>query len=718
MKRKFMFAAILLLALVSLGCVSAADEIQAEDIGAIDDVQSEDVSISEDSASEDVLTDGESGSGSLYDLYYEMKDAKTDGIIEYNLTRDYAYDEYEDEYYFPYNLDLIFTDNFVLDGKGHTIDGGNARQIFEIWGVQNVTLKNINFVNAKTPITIYYSPGEPIKISNCSFVGCSAPSYGGAIYSTADLNIEHCTFVSNNAVDGGGAIYSNGIISVYDSTFSNNYIDNPSWISRGGAIYLNGSSSSIVACNFNFNRVVNRDFPGNGGGAVYVSPFVKDVLILGCQLNDNFAYSGGAIRIDGIATINHCGFGGNNAIRGGAVDNEFNVASIHNSTFDSNHADENGGAIYSFTLNLTDSRFIKNNAYGDGGAVYANNAIIINSNFTENVASSGGAIRGIRNLTLDNIYFSENTDDSGINNIHTNAATEIIVNNIDTGNQIFAEDVSYSINSGGKYSVTVKDADGNALVGENVTFSVGNKVFASSLSDANGVVAIDFTPTILKGIKAGTHNLQVLLTNLYQDKTVKLTINKDPAAITAKAASFVINYAGKYSVTIRNSGGKVLSGQKVTFVLNGKNIGSANTNANGVATITLSAKVLKAAKYGTKNLVIKLDSPLYTAASKTVKVTIKKEKTKIIAAKKSFRKALKVKKYTITLKNSKGKIIKKAKLTLKVKGKTFKATTNSKGKATFKITNLKTRGKFKASINFKTTPYYLKSSKSAILTIK
>ena len=65
----------------------------------------------------------------------------------------------------------IFTDNFVLDGKGHTIDGGNARQIFEIWGVQNVTLKNINFVNANTPLTIYYYPGEPINIINCS-VSC------------------------------------------------------------------------------------------------------------------------------------------------------------------------------------------------------------------------------------------------------------------------------------------------------------------------------------------------------------------------------------------------------------------------------------------------------------------------------------------------------------------------------------------------------------------
>ena len=44
------------------------------------------------------------------------------------------------------------------------------------------------------------------------------------------------------------------------------------------------------------------------------------------------------------------------------------------------------------------------------------------------------------------------------------------------------------------------------------------------------------------------------------------------------------------------------------------------------------------------------------------------------------------------LKNNVGKAIKNAKVTLKVKGKTYKAKTNSKGKATFKIKNLKKKG--------------------------
>ena len=147
--------------------------------------------------------------------------------------------------------------------------------------------------------------------------------------------------------------------------------------------------------------------------------------------------------------------------------------------------------------------------------------------------------------------------------------------------------------------------------------------------------------------------------------------------------------------------------------MNGKTVGTATTNVNGVAKIKLTASALKAAKYGTKNLVVKYGDSLYNSISKTVKVSIKKEKSKITAKKKTFKKALKVKKYTIALKNSKGNAIKKTNVFLKVKGKTYKAKTNSKGKATFKIKNLKKKGKFAAKITFKQ-----KASKKVKIKIK
>ncbi|MDO5811257.1 MAG: peptidoglycan-binding domain-containing protein, partial [Methanobrevibacter sp.] len=107
----------------------------------------------------------------------------------------------------------------------------------------------------------------------------------------------------------------------------------------------------------------------------------------------------------------------------------------------------------------------------------------------------------------------------------------------------------------------------------------------------------------------------------------------------------------------------------------------------------------------------------YDKSTKDIKVTVKKATPKLTAKKKTFKTTPKTKKYTIVLKDNTGKVIKKAKVTLKVKGKTYKATTNSKGKATFKITKLNKKGTFKATITYKGNKYYNKVSKKAKIKV-
>ena len=169
---------------------------------------------------------------------------------------------------------------------------------------------------------------------------------------------------------------------------------------------------------------------------------------------------------------------------------------------------------------------------------------------------------------------------------------------------------------------------------------------------------------------------------------------------------------------LKDNNNVLISGGKVKFYLNGKYVGFAITDKNGMASFKLTAKALKAAKAGKRNLVIKYTDSNGITASETVKITIKKEKTKIVAKNKSFKKSLKVKKFAITLKNSKGKAVKKLTVALKVNGKTYKAKTNSKGKAVFKIKNLKNKGKFTATLKCKGNKYYKASSKKVRLTVK
>ena len=128
---------------------------------------------------------------------------------------------------------------------------------------------------------------------------------------------------------------------------------------------------------------------------------------------------------------------------------------------------------------------------------------------------------------------------------------------------------------------------------------------------------------------------------------------------------------------------------------------------------TISVSYSGDGKYApiTQNTTLTIKEPV----KPTPKVT--KKATKIVAKKKTFKAKVKVKKYTITLKSGKT-LLKKVKVTLKVKGKTYKATTNKKGKATFKIKNLKKKGTYKAVIKFKGNKNYKATSKKVKIKVK
>ena len=156
-----------------------------------------------------------------------------------------------------------------------------------------------------------------------------------------------------------------------------------------------------------------------------------------------------------------------------------------------------------------------------------------------------------------------------------------------------------------------------------------------------------------------------------------------------------------------------LAKQKVSITFNGKTK-TYTTNPLGVINYKLSAT-----KIGTYKLTMKFAGDNnYVASTATSTIKLTKEASKIVAAKKTFKVKVKTKKYVVTLKDSKNKVISKAKLTLKVNGKTYKATTNAKGKATFKITKLTKAGSYKAAIKFAGNAYYKASTKSVIIAVK
>ena len=184
-----------------------------------------------------------------------------------------------------------------------------------------------------------------------------------------------------------------------------------------------------------------------------------------------------------------------------------------------------------------------------------------------------------------------------------------------------------------------------------------------------------------------------------------------------KIVSFTIKAAPQVNVPAS-------SGNDVTISLPVDATGNVTVEANGKTyTKTLvNGKAIFTLPEGNYNAVItysgddKYDGFTITK-SVSVKKPVVKKASKITAKKKTFKKSLKTKKYTVTLKSGKTPI-KKVKLIIKIGKKTFKAKTNAKGKATFKIKKLTKKGRYTAKITFKGNKYYKATTKKVKIVLK
>ena len=697
---------------MSLGCVSASDDVQSDANMAIDDSINDEISVMEndnegvsDPISEEQL--GENEPGTFTDLENDINSAGN--YLE--LTRDYVYNDESDNIYHGISV----KPNFLLDGKGHTLDGKNLTMIFSFHGSNpyNTTIKNINFINAngldnRRGSALDIEAG-PLNIINCTFRDNYNDGSGGAVFDYGSSTFENCTFI-NNYGSQGGAAYSSW------STFKNcKFINNSA--GNGGAVHA-FRWDKFDGCLFEGNNATN-------GAAIMMT----QGYIYNCTIKNNTATNvGGGVYFSEMMDIRNTSFIGNKAkVGGGGYFSEASygpkINSIIDCKFINNTATEYGGGVrFSSSHNVVNTLFENNTAGINGGGVYMGCGNFSNCTFKSNNATeNGGGVYSAwnnRDFSIDNSKFIDNSAANG-GGLYVNTYT-LTNGNTFTNNSASGNGGALYLNNG-----TVKSskfynnsaANGAALYANEGT--VLNSEFKDNAAgETGGAIAVESSLNITNVDFSGNTANDVPNDYDSENPEASIKITRD-TVIAANAASYVINYGGYYYATLKDNKGNPLSGKKVTFVFNGKTLGTVTTNASGVARIKLTATVLKAAKYGTKNLVIKYNGDsLYNPFTKTVKVTIKKEKTKITAYKKTFRRALRTKKYSVILKNSKGKVIKKVRVYLRVKGKTFRATTNTKGKATFKITNLKKRGKFLAKITYKGNAYYLKSTKKVYLRVK
>lgn len=729
-------------------------------VSAVDENVTEDAIIQETGLSDSELMGDEYESQSFEDLRNEIENA-SDGMT-INLISNY---------YLCNGTEPIFIskNNITVDGGEYNcvIDGSSSNMscVFNIDG-DNVVLKNIKFINFnfEDSLEIIEWFGNNGEMYNCYFINNTI--VGGTVVEWSGTGglIRSCDFENNIALAGGALyIYSYGTV-VRNSNFINCWATD-----RGGAIVVNGKNVLLEKCSFencsseeggavyiqSNNEVIDTCSFRNcsasiDGGAIYI--IGDDNNITDCYLLNNSAMNGGAIYLSGSNfLLNNSLFGDNFALAyGGAMFASSNMGlSIDNCEYVNNSA-YSGGALYvKNDGNVNNSRFQENFALIYGGAIYAKEGIIIeNSSFNENYANAAGALSLEEDSEIIESNFTRNSALTSGGAIMTSG--NLIINGsnfkdngaLDGSNNIaLISDSTVTVDDKTAYDspISLKVIELRLVQADNITYgdTFNVIVYVTFLSKPmqNGTIVniIDgdsYSSNVIDGYatfnitKLNPGNYSGYLTYMFEgfaNSTIfyQFSVFKDESqdnvVIMAHPVTFVINYAKDYSVTLNDGQGNPLSGKAVTFILNGKTIGLVTTDAKGISTIKITSAMLKNANAGTKKLTISVDN---NKVIKTVDVQINKEKTKLVAKKKTFKVSKKTKRFTVTLKDSKGKAIKKAKLTLKVKGKTYKAKTNKKGKATFKITKLTKKGKFKAVIKFKASKYYKAATKKVKITVK
>lgn len=368
----------------------------------------------------------------------------------------------------------------------------------------------------------------------------------------------------------------------------------------------------------------------NGSNAANIFTISNGVnlIIKNLTFTNGNSSNGGAIFCEGGLDAANCTFTYNHADDlGGAFDNEGSTTATFNEcTFIGNTANRYGGAIESDNgciLNTNQCIFINNTAVQRGGAIRVWGTFIPRFNaFVGNSAPVGSAIsiaNGMLTFNAENNWWGSNSgpNDGSIEGGYYPTIWIILSVNANPNTLKYGETSTVTadfkhINGGGDL------VGGNIPNGIPVYFTTAwGSITDSSLCTKDGIVTATYHangPTLTTPVRiyANAENEQ---------NTVYTTVNIEKAP-TKLNVNHIIGYKGDIVdliATLTNNHNLPVSGKSILFSVNNKFVGSAVTNALGIA--TLPYKIVQ--NSGTYTVLAEfIEDNNYLASSNTTTLTV------------------------------------------------------------------------------------------------
>lgn len=258
---------------------------------------------------------------------------------------------------------------------------------------------------------------------------------------------------------------------------------------------------------------------------------------------------------------------------------------------------------------------------------------------------------------------------------------------------------STSVMRGYYFYAYLKDAAGKALKGQKITFKVNGKTYTKT-TNSNGRAALKIKLPVGKYKVKIVHSASGIYSYAKKTVTIKSLANTPKISLSSKSV-----IRGKYIYAyLKDGAGKVLSGKKLTFTLNGRTY-VKKTNSNGRAALKVK---IAAGKYRLR--IYHYKSGVYDYKKKSATLTVQKNTPKISVANVTV---IKDKYLYVYLKDKAGSVMKSHNVKIRINGKTYTKTTNSNGRAALKLSMA--AKSYSTKISFDAVSVY--SSKSVTKTI-
>lgn len=688
LNKKIIWITILLVAVLSVSFVSAADNVTSDDS---DDYLASPINES------DVLSDSSKTFSDLDTLINDNSNTRID------LDYDYVYSKTSDSHL---KEGILINRSISIYGNGHTIDANYQARIFTV--TNYVNFYNVFFINANAESGSAIT-GENYFASGCTFINNHADKMGGAM--TGGF-AQSCTFKDNSATLLGGAVYKG---SIEDCTFIGNSAE------QGGALYETYSTIS---------KFINNT-AGLYGGAIYGSSVGYSVFI------GNSAKSQAGAVFN--AYVLNCNFTANSAPNGGALSGE--SYSAQNCIFEENSADD-GGAMYGGTA--YDCIF-KNNYAHQGGAKYSGSAIscifdhnkavsnggatmetyALNCNFTYNTAINGGAM--YQNSAKTSIFMYNSAVNGGAlcnaysdsckfyNNVATSKGGAVSEGGSDSSDFRYNHAVDGGAvwgSAGGTMYVSActfvgntADEYGGALY---ETAAIGC-LFSENTAKYGGAMALGSASkcTFRNNVAKVTGGVRY---DSYVADIVECNDNKPEYAIYVSDFTGIEGFGGDINIKMYDNPDYPVTGVNATIKLyNSKNklIGTYVSEIGYNWFVNLAAGNYKA-------VITSDDSDLFDVDSAKISITFKK--SSFIYAANVVTNYQAGKQLIINLHDAAGKVIKYAKISVKLKGSTKTYTTDANGQVMIATKSL-SPGTYSVEINYAGSDVYMKTSATAKITV-